>query len=510
MKKFKVIFYIFQFLVLYFQCSNSYSQTLSNSGAVFNVLLGTVVTGDAINNTSGEISSAGTITITDFSNAGVVNGGGNYNISGNWINNATFVPSGGVVAFNSTVNQTIGGTNASTFYNLEINNSSLIGVTLSASASVEGVFTLTNGLVFTTATDLLTLNSGSSIGAVSNNSFVSGPVAKLGATDFIFPVGKDAKYRPIGISTLTGSETFIAEYFPVNPNTIPYNVTSKDATLDHISMCEYWMLNRTGTQSAFVTLSWDSYSCGVDVVADLAVAKWDGALWKDYGQGAFTGAADPVTGTITSNVAVTSFSPFTLASINSNNPLPIQLLNFTAKSSQEGNGLNVNLNWSTATEINNDYFNIERSVDAINFTSFARVNGAGTSKQILNYSTIDDAPLSGVSYYRLKQTDFDGNTSYSNIKAVNLVNNNDFIFKTYPNPNTGEGFYFQITTNSEELLVVISDCNGEEFYSNLISTIENTNDIYYVDAATKLHSGVYVIRVITNTNRYKQRFIVIN
>ena len=425
-------------------------------------------------------------------------------VCGNWLNNGTVTPAAGGVTFVGTTKQTIGGTSANSFYNLTINNTSSTGVTLTNPKSVAGIFTLTDGLFYTTATNLLTLNSGSSVGAVSDNSFVSGPMAKVGTTNFTFPVGKDAKYRPISISTLTGSETFTAEYFHIDPNIIPYNVTSKEATLNNIGRCEYWMLNRTGVQNAFVTLSWDSYSCGVTVIADLAVARWDGAVWRDHGQSAPTGSPDPGTGTITTSVTVTSFSPFTLASTINNNPLPTELLSFTALAKDAY----VQINWATASEINNNYFTIERSIDGINFETIATVDGAGNSSQILNYSAVDNAPLCGISYYRLKQTDYDGEFSYSSLVAVEFNNMNEFIFNIYPNPNNGEYINLQTPKNNPGVLIIVYDMLGNKIYSKVIIASINAHDVYTINPSQKLKPGVYLITATSSNKIYNKKLIV--
>src|SRR5688572_4312066 len=83
-------------------------------------------------------------------------------------------------------------------------------------------------------------------------------------------------------------------------------------------------------------------------------------------------------------------------------PLPIELISFTA----ENTGTNiVNINWTTASEINNSHFIIERSLDAFSWTEIARIDGAGYSNELLNYDWIDEAPSSGTFYYRLSQVD---------------------------------------------------------------------------------------------------------
>lgn len=111
---------------------------------------------------------------------------------------------------------------------------------------------------------------------------------------------------------------------------------------------------------------------------------------------------------------LSSFSDFTLGGFHLNNPLPIELLSFAA-TYKKGKVL---VQWSTGSEINNDYFTIERSRDAVNTEIIGHVDGAGNSTRTLHYRFTDNRPHTGVSYYRLKQTDFDGSFEYSKWVAV--------------------------------------------------------------------------------------------
>jgi len=95
-------------------------------------------------------------------------------------------------------------------------------------------------------------------------------------------------------------------------------------------------------------------------------------------------------------------------------PLPVSLVDVYAERIDGA----VQVTWITATETNNDYFTIERSADGIEFTSIGTLDGAGNSNQLQHYQFSDDAPLDGLAYYRIKQTDFDGAFSYSRIVSV--------------------------------------------------------------------------------------------
>lgn len=287
-------------------------------------------------------------------------------------------------------------------------------VQLSSPVEVRTLLDLTNGRILSTATELLSLRNGSAVINASDASHVNGPVQKIGNTAFEFPVGKNNVLRPCSLSSVSGttSGAFQAEYFAASPRTTFNNVL--EPTLDHISDCEYWMIDRTaGTGNAVVHLTWrEPFSCGVTDLPSLRVARWDGAMWLDRGNGGAVG--DNLAGTIPTAAVQTLFSPWTLASINSQNPLPITLVNFDAVPVQRA----VELTWTTATEQDNEHFTVERSADGLTFLPLLRVQGAGTSLTPLHYRTQDDAPLTGLSYYRLRQTDFDGTSTLSDVVPV--------------------------------------------------------------------------------------------
>lgn len=121
---------------------------------------------------------------------------------------------------------------------------------------------------------------------------------------------------------------------------------------------------------------------------------------------------------------------FTLGTVDLGNAaLPIELTYFEAELINE----EVQLSWETVTEINNDYFIVERSVDAENWEYIGEVKGAGNSVENIQYNLIDEKPLKGTSYYRLKQTDFDFNHTYSNIEVIEN-NTANYSITAYPNP----------------------------------------------------------------------------
>lgn len=161
--------------------------------------------------------------------------------------------------------------------------------------------------------------------------------------------------------------------------------------------------------------------------------------------------------------------------------LPIELLSFNAVASESGAVL---IDWATASEINNDYFEILRSVDGKNWDAIIRLNGAGNSKSLINYSAQDDHPQRGVNYYQLKQVDFDGKSTLSEIRAVEVKN---VSISFYPNPTTN---WLTIDGLSSSSTVLVFNSIG-----SLISGVpmEETNGGVRLNF-TQLTEGLYLIK----------------
>jgi len=189
--------------------------------------------------------------------------------------------------------------------------------------------------------------------------------------------------------------------------------------------------------------------------------------------------------------------------------LPIELVSFNA-SCENGR---VRTSWTTATETNNDFFNLEKSEDGINFKTLAIVKGAGNSSQKLCYSTIDNEPYSGISYYRLGQTDFDGKYSYSKIVAVDCSGQGIFPLNVFPNPFNSENVSnTSLTLSGLEknvpLLIVLQDVLGKAHYSKMLIT--DNNGILNVDLAQGdiLTKGMYLITAAGNDKLYNKKIII--
>ncbi|MBU6122449.1 T9SS type A sorting domain-containing protein [Hymenobacter siberiensis] len=388
---------------------------------------------------------------------------GDIKVDGNAI--LSFLPASTPTAplqLNGTTVQTIGGTNTSTTglalgsnVTLQINNAQ--GVLLQRPLTVPGTLQLTSGNITTAAINLLTLSSNATGGSAT--SFVNGPLARVtdvGAATTVFPVGKGTFYRPITlISTAQAlASTYTAEQFEGNPTrTLAPGNGLGTAPLARVSSKRFYTVTSSNTDpgnfSGTVTLSFGAEDyVNVPSSTDFVIAKRDATgsfanQWTNLGRsgntGTDSGAGGPsVAGTLTS-ASFSDFSDFVLGAQNdlSNtnvlsaiNPLPVEL---TAFSAQRQADKTVSVKWATATEKNSARFEVQRSVDGREFAKLATVAAQGNSMNPTAYATLDKAAPAAKLYYRLRQVDLDGSSSFSPV--VTVAGSGEIAkVELYPNP----------------------------------------------------------------------------
>lgn len=209
----------------------------------------------------------------------------------------------------------------------------------------------------------------------------------------------------------------------------------------------------------------------------------------DVKNGSTCGSPCPVTGGFSNCTSSNSFC----TSFN----VPIDLLFFNATK-----GLNnVFLSWATASELNFDYFDIEKSTDGSNFSSISKVRGNGTTTDRHDYTFNDEKPLIGKNYYRLKSVDFDGYAEYFNVVMVDFDGQKGF--SVYPNPiQSGNEIKIELNFVPQyPLEVVLYDLSGRQILRRMLI---GSSAILPV----QLTSGMYMVRF--NSPEYKSagKFLV--
>lgn len=204
-----------------------------------------------------------------------------------------------------------------------------------------------------------------------------------------------------------------------------------------------------------------------------------------------------------------SFSTIGFFAKNNAFPLPIELSDFKV----ELNENIVDIIWSTATEVNNEYFIVERSTDGFHFESIKTIPGSGNSSELIEYIAEDEYPQTGNNYYRIKQVDYDGQFSYSEVKSIYITNTleNNLSFNIRPNPSNGKFSvkYYQDSAHPEKnMLIMVLDVSGNEHYSKVYPLKNSENQFINVDLEHTLAPGIYFVTGSSNDKYYHQRIII--
>lgn len=282
------------------------------------------------------------------------------------------------------------------------------------------------------------------------------------------------------------------------------NTLDVDGSLIKGRMSRVWRAAETG-ETGTVTVSFDLTMVGAKTQADLRL------LIDRDGDGFADNDVAPLTGTLTGDVfTVTGVNfqnndYFTIGSTNlTTTPLPVELVSFDGAYENPV----VTLTWQTASELNNDYFTLERSASGTQFEALAKISGAGTSSQTHSYSYIDASPFPKVTYYRLKQTDYDGASEYSKIIRVETSQEKERKMSVYPNPNAGSEITLTLDNYTPFQL------NGLEILSQqnvmLESFIAETGSAsaYNFRFGRQLARGLYIVRIRYNNKLESVKLLV--
>jgi hypothetical protein len=163
------------------------------------------------------------------------------------------------------------------------------------------------------------------------------------------------------------------------------------------------------------------------------------------------------------------------------------------------------IQWSTASETNNEKFLVERSIDGLNYTTIATIAGAGNSVSVQNYTMLDPSLEPRTYFYRIKQVDFDGKYSYSVVRILNLNSNLVAQPEIYPVPFNGDlKVKMELDTESETELKII-DMNGKTVLRKSFEGTKGTN-IFNLNT-TQLTSGVYFLEISNGGAVYSEKIV---
>jgi hypothetical protein len=417
------------------------------------------------------------------------------------------------VKFVGSADQTISGdiyAALSSVKNIEVDKPSG-DLNITGKLLLNGDLTLTQGNVVTTGQNLY-LSSASEVTGGSTASYVNGPMYKTqnSSEDFLFPIGKDDSYRPIGLINPTDDAFWMAEYFTTNAADSDSDLGPGLAT---ISGNDSWILSDVNNKhpKAKIKLYWGTetnVSADPSDHDDLRVVYKDGTgKWQTMGNASYAG--DVNSGWLVStDQASFSTVEFTIASATPANPLPVTLLGFSAEVKNDNQ---VALKWQTSAEINNDYFVVERSRDGVIFDDVTTVNGNGTTTEISNYQTTDYEPYTGISYYRLKQVDFDGKEEIFPMVVVEIegLPFEEPRLNIHPNPYKSGDVVVDIGgfNEQEEVLVMISDISGNPICQKRMYPNATDMSRGITEKLQHAEPGFYLFIIVSNDKRVTARII---
>ncbi|HMC87153.1 MAG TPA: T9SS type A sorting domain-containing protein, partial [Chitinophagaceae bacterium] len=469
---------------------------INSSIAIPNLVVsnGVAVTAQTITN---PLSINNNITI----NAGTLNSNSlNITLGGNWSNNANFTAGTGTVIFSGSTAQTIGGSNATSFNNLTINNTTAL-VTLTNNVTINAILSFASGKISIDNYNLTIGTSGSITGASTNNYAIA-----VGSGTFIqqvtnggsktFPVGTITAYIPAIVTLTAGSTT---DNFSVSVLPLVYTHGVTGSVVSAGSVNATWLITEgtAGGSNGTVALQWPASLELSGFNRSLSrLAHYTGGSW-DYGASDIAASgSNPYTVVRT---GFNSFSPFAVSMVN---VLPVAWLNIKGFHKWGNNYIE----WATASEQNNQYFEVEYAENGLNFSEAGRVVATGNSNNIRHYSFIHTNIITPILYYRIKQVDIDERFSYSRIIQVSSKTNMVSQVTIAPNPTSNFANITVYVDKASILSLSITDNSGRVIYSANKNVLSGNNNIT-IDLSGQ-GSGIYQLKLNDgNGNESVTRFI---
>ena len=435
-------------------------------------------------------------------------------VAGNFVNatgNTTYTTTGtiGALEFNGTTAQTYNQGSSVLDLNAVIMNNSSTGVTLQTNMNIKattGTLTLTTGKINTTGAFMVIVNNSAttSVSPGNTSSYVNGFLRRYinnSTGSYDFPVGTASAYQRANVNfTVAPTITYLTADFQTY-GSVPAPLGSSECTATYNANAldnGFWNIdantpnNNTGMYNmTLYNTAYTNAASGWTVMArHNGSATWD-IVNGDGSSGSCV--VSPVTAVVRNNMI--GFSRF--GNAQSTTPLPIQLLSFAGKNE----GTKNKLEWSTASELNNDYFTLDHSIDGVNFETVITKEGAGNSNALINYDTYDYSPYVGKTYYRLKQTDYDGKFSYSSIISIENKLDEITLTNVHPNPTTAD-LNFDFSSPVRGIVKIqIVDYLGRVVVSKFQKVEEGKSSL--MTQMSELAKGVYTLKVEFSEGDFK-------
>jgi hypothetical protein len=342
--------------------------------------------------------------------------------------------------------------------------------------------------------------------ALGDAQHVNGYVSKTGDDAFTFPVGSGTDLRTLAISApATATDQYSVAWMVGDPTTngdpsdgnAMHSTASVTGPIASVSMAGQWdWIPVSGTGAGLtITVSIPDLSATGVLAADLRLVGWNGTSWIDL-----SSSSNATGNTEGSTLSGTMQAGITAIGIGSTSVvLPIVFNDFSVTQK----GCMAVLNWSTAMERNNDYFQVERSADGRNFKVIGSKDAKGNSDVLQHYAYTDNAPLTGTNFYRIAQIDIDGKRSTTGIEDVYFSCGNAGI-KVYPTISNGI-VYVSLPEGYEQAKLSIFNVLSQQFF---LSPIDNGQRLRSINL-NGFSAGTYFLK-ITHGNTVESYKVVYN
>ncbi|MEX0966989.1 MAG: T9SS type A sorting domain-containing protein [Bacteroidia bacterium] len=351
---------------------------------------------------------------------------------------------------------------------------------------------------------LIAPNSSSEfIGYGPDNYIITGQTGYLrqqvvqNADSVIYPLGTSTGFTPIYITVGSNGQTNHYEARVIGDVYNDYNNGQPTGSaIGSNTVLRSWIVNRTNTDNTDdtrVTLLWNDTDERGDFNRDSAnIAFFFSGGWNiPAGPEAAVAGPYPDTYMLSrDSLGIFDNTPFGVGDMQS--PLPVELTSFTAVKVED----HVQLDWNTASELNNKGFEVQRSRDLKEWSKLGFVEGTGTTMVPQSYRFHDDAPMSGINYYRLRQVDYNGEYAYSGVVAVDFAGS--FVIDIFPNPAKGGSVNINMNNrDNEKMDVRLINIHGQEvlnqstYDTNMklnVESIPNGNYILTVRAGNQIEN----------------------
>lgn len=400
-------------------------------------------------------------------------------------------PGTGLLVLNGTAVQTLYGAAPLRTYRLTTDN--VAGFFLNNDLVVYDRHDFVNGMLGTPASSVyMTYEAGATYTGATDSRHVNGWVRKLGADNFIFPVGNASYLRPVTLENITAASTFAVKYGNPTPNH-----TQVTSPILGVNANEYWQVLRSaGTGAADITLSWDQSKVAMPFyyLTDMRATRIASGLWTNVCAGA-TGSVY-TTGSV-KMAAQSQFGSFAIGSVGF--LVPLKYLKFTGERRSDY----TLLNWETLYEVTAEAHEVERSDDGLHFRKIgtvAAVNGNTRHTYLYN----DALPLEGTAWYRIRTVDRSGSSSYSAIISVRekggadilIVNNpaSDVIYLS-PGKLINGSFNYQLVA-----------ANGQQLQQGTLSF--SNGAIVPLRITQHLTQGIYILELKNGIQRFAKTVMI--